>query len=444
MGRTRIRTRMVESIRIRGFKSILDATVSFAPLTLLVGTNASGKSNLLEAVQLLAWTASGQRLGELPHAMRQGTLGVRGSVADLRPLGGGGGPVCFDVVFSTTPTLGTLRLHLGLAVDGGEVSVLEETLTAPELPETNLPLYRTSGASSAHGHDLTVEYNNFARGKKPVVNCVDERPVFTQLVSPARFDRKHKASQERIPAANEVVRSGLQSILFLDPDPRSMRSYAFREEHRLQADGGNVSAVLWNLCEDPGRKGELLAFIERIPDHEIVGLGFLTTPRNEVMVVLTERFSGVDHDVAAALLSDGTLRVFAIAAALLSVPEGSIVVIEEIDNGVHPSRASHLLAQIDAIASRRSLRVLITTHNPALQDELPRDALESVMVAYRDAAAGGTRVVRLGELPAFPELVIRGPLGQLVTRRSLDRYLPGHAGEAPPPVMDLGFLDEVG
>lgn len=57
---------MVERIQVRGFKSVENAALSFAPLTLLIGTNASGKSNLLEAVQLLAWTASGQRLGEEP------------------------------------------------------------------------------------------------------------------------------------------------------------------------------------------------------------------------------------------------------------------------------------------------------------------------------------------------------------------------------------------
>jgi len=81
------------------------------------------------------------------------------------------------------------------------------------------------------------------------------------------------------------------------------------------------------------------------------------------------------------LLSDGTLRVLAIsqrdealcaiAAAMLSATEGSLVVIEEIDNGVHPNRAKHLLASIRDIAEQRKLRVLLSTHNPALMDALP-------------------------------------------------------------------------
>ena len=51
------------------------------------------------------------------------------------------------------------------------------------------------------------------------------------------------------------------------------------------------------------------------------------------MVKLTETFGGSATEYDATLLSDGTLRVLAIAAAVLSAPEGSIVVIEEIDNG---------------------------------------------------------------------------------------------------------------
>jgi hypothetical protein len=386
--------------------------------------------------------ASGQRLGELPHAIRQGTLAIRGTVGDLRPIGTESAPIEFDVHLERPFPAGRLHLHLGLMVESGDVRISHETLLAPDIPNTVLPLYQTTGATTGHGHDLDVEYNNFLRGKnKPSISCVSDRPVFTQLATPARFDKRHEHSQSVIPPSAEAVRVALQGMVFLDPDPRSMRGYAFREEKLLQGNGANLSAVLWNLAQEPASRARLLETVARIPDHEVENIGFIETQRNEVMVKLSERFGAAIREVEAALLSDGTLRVLAIAAALLSVAEGSIVVIEEIDNGVHPSRAKHLLDQIAGIAVQRRLRVLITTHNPALQDDIPRNALPDVLVAYRDAATGGTRVSRLGELPAFPELVLRGPLGQLVTRRTLDRYLPNHAGEAPPPVLDLSFLD---
>ncbi|BBH39577.1 hypothetical protein myaer102_21110 [Microcystis viridis NIES-102] len=47
---------------------------------------------------------------------------------------------------------------------------------------------------------------------------------------------------------------------------------------------------------------------------------------------------------------------------------------EEIDNGVHPSRADNLVKQIREIALERKLRVLITSHNPALLDAVSSHA----------------------------------------------------------------------
>ena len=125
----------------------------------------------------------------------------------------------------------------------------------------------------------------------------------------------------------------------------------------------------------------------------------------------------------APLLSDGTLRVLAVGAALLTASQGALVIIEEIDNGVHPSRAEALVRQIRDIAAARGLRVLLTSHNPALLDALPDEALGDVVCCYRDPVEGDSRLVRLGDLDRYPELVAQGPLGQLMTQRVLDRFV---------------------
>lgn len=70
------------------------------------------------------------------------------------------------------------------------------------------------------------------------------------------------------------------------------------------------------------------------------------------MVSLTESFGGQLKRYDASLLSDGTLRVLSIAAALLSAPVGTMVVIEEIDNGVHPSRHSTFSEVFEGLLKR--------------------------------------------------------------------------------------------
>lgn len=141
------------------------------------------------------------------------------------------------------------------------------------------------------------------------------------------------------------------------------------------------------------------------------------------MLTILMKFYDTRSYCEAALLSDGTLRVLAIAAAMLSATKGSLVVIEEIDNGVHPNRAKHLLACIRDIAQRCKLRVLLSTHNPALMDALPDAALGDVVFCYRNPEAGDSRLVRLGEMYDFPSLISQGPLGQLVTAGVVDRFV---------------------
>ncbi|MDQ2769930.1 MAG: ATP-binding protein [Bacteroidota bacterium] len=215
----------------------------------------------------------------------------------------------------------------------------------------------------------------------------------------------------------------MRNIIFLDLNPKAMVGYSFIIDKNLRPDGSNLSSVLFDICVTQGRKQEVLNFIGELPEQAIADVVFLEGPRQEVMVQLVETFGQQETRREAPLLSDGTLRVLAIAAALLSAPTGGLVVVEEIDNGVHPNRAKQLLHNILTASKANSLRVLLTSHNPALLDALPRESVPNVVCCYRDPEQGDSRLIRLSELTDYPELVASGPLGQLMTQGLLDRYL---------------------
>lgn len=138
---------------------------------------------------------------------------------------------------------------------------------------------------------------------------------------------------------------------------------------------------------------------------------------------MVETFGGTDRKWSVELLSDGTLRVLAIAAALLTVPEGATVVIEEVDNGVHPSRAKLLLKTMREQAVKRHIRLLLSSHNPALMDALPDEAIGDVVFCYRDPEKGDSRLSRLSDITDYANLVSQGPLGELVTNGIVDRFI---------------------
>lgn len=53
---------MLTSFSLRDFKSFREASLPLGPLTVLIGANAAGKSNAIEALRLLSWLAQGQKL----------------------------------------------------------------------------------------------------------------------------------------------------------------------------------------------------------------------------------------------------------------------------------------------------------------------------------------------------------------------------------------------
>ena len=415
---------MLTAFKLNNFKSFQDEAVLplGGALTVLIGANAAGKSNVLEALRLLSWLASGNKLGAIQREVNRADKVVRGRVPDLFRRG----ELRFALGCQVHDAAGDSSLSMALELRGDDLHIVAERMDTG----TGVPLYDMDQPSQGElATEAGVAYNNFSKGgNKPHIKVTDQMAVFAQLDSPASFHANHRKAQQEIPKVCKAYQALLSNVLFLDPVPARMRDFSFLADKRLGGDGANLSSVLYQLWWEGELRGELLSFIQSLPEQDITGLDFLQGPRGDVMVQLIETFSGTPRRFEAALLSDGTLRVLAIAAAMLSAPEGSLVVIEEIDNGVHPSRARHLLERIQAVAERRHLRVLLSTHNPAMLDALPDKAVPDVVFCYRDTRSGDSRLVRLGSLPDAPELFIQDSLGHLMTSGALDRFVKTHPG----------------
>jgi len=77
---------------------------------------------------------------------------------------------------------------------------------------------------------------------------------------------EHPEAQRKIPEAALRLQRALSSTLFLDPNPKEMRSYAYADEHALRGDGRNVSSTLKFLC-DRGDKEAILTFVRKLPSR---------------------------------------------------------------------------------------------------------------------------------------------------------------------------------
>lgn len=420
-------------LTLENFKGFKEASLDLdRPLTLLVGPNGSGKSNLIEAIELGGFLASGRMLNEVGEIGSGAALEVRGGLSGCARNESGFVGLGARVEVS----IGSARVEASWAISlrTGNATVKDEELEL--LGEFHLPnrksvvkerslVFRTLPGQRPNEVAIKAQLNNFDRGLN-----LPERPASPLRSLLSQYGELTAGMKHREPlvSAVEEVRASIRRPLVLDPLPRAMRQYERMGNRALLRSGANLSSVLYGLHKDENGGRETLARLESVvrdfPDEGFDGIGFVETSLHDVIFGL--RRTGGGRLIDAKVLSDGTLRILAILAALETADAGGVIVVEEFDNGVHPSRAARLVRAMAEACRRRSLRVLVTTHNPATLDALEPPELEGVAICHWSEESQAYRLTALNDVPRSLELMERGRLGDLVTRRIVDRYLaPG-------------------
>jgi len=108
------------------------------------------------------------------------------------------------------------------------------------------------------------------------------------------------------------------------------------------------------------------------------------------------------REISAESASDGTLRYLAFAAAVLGTDPARFYFFEEIENGIHPTRAHLLVNLLESATRDGKTQVVGTTHSPAMLSFLDDLALGDASLVYRVGPA--SKIRSLSEIPAFKEL----------------------------------------
>lgn len=407
----------------KNFKGFEQAQLELMrPFSLLIGRNGSGKSNVIEGVELLSHIAHGRPLFEIVDVGRgsAGGFEVRGGLDGC--IRTGAWEKKFELGFSAFIRFDgkdvPFQYWVALGNRGATQKVFSESLVVGD---------RTLfSASLGNGGDiLDVVYDNFARGRtKPTTHLAADRSVLARYGSFAPISEPKKSRAHDAYGVVQGVENHLKAAFVFDPHPRLMRGYARMGQESLVKDGSNLSSVLHTLslgaAPEQEKLSAILKRISQFPEEPFSSFEFITTQLNDVILALQ---TGDGTRVDARLLSDGTLRALAILTALETVPEQSRIVIEELDNGIHPSRVSSLIEALWESAHRRKLNVLATTHNPATLDCLDEKQLQSVVIAHTDSGTKTSRLTPLPDLPRSEILLEPGQLGGLVTRQTLERFL---------------------
>ena len=98
-----------------------------------------------------------------------------------------------------------------------------------------------------------------------------------------------------------------------------------------------------------------------------------------------------------------------------------MIVVEEIENGLHPTRVHLLVELLEQFAESRKLQIIATTHSSQVLLGLSDEALRDVVLFARNEDTPGTVTRRLGDLPDFDEVTEKTQIDRLFTTGWLEQ-----------------------
>ena len=412
---------MIRSLRLRNFKNFRNETLRMGPFTVIVGANASGKSNIRDAFRFLHGVGRRYSLAEIVG----GKYGAGGQ-AEWAPIRGAADEIArfgspqFQLVVQLPvrvpradgrASVRWARYAIQVAVDHkptGEFRVTGESL---RVGDTDVFTSHPRGADPVRKQDddmhlLLRMAKGGARGKYGHRVAVRPgQPALTQIGEHKAILRDHKL------AADAVV-GVLGQMRFLDLSPRGMREPAFPGQNVLGDGGENLPTVLREICEDEARRKTLIDWTRELTPMDVRDIEFPADPTTgRIQLAFRE---ANERRVSAYGASDGTLRFLAMLAALLGPNPASLYFFEEVDNGIHPSRLRLLIDLLETQTGKGSTQVVTTTHSPELLSIVSETTFENTSVVCRAPETDDALVRAIAELPNATELRDSQGLGKLL------------------------------
>ena len=376
---------MIQSLKIQNFKSFKDVELELGSVNVLIGTNASGKSNFLDALRLLQGIGLGYSLPEIIDGKPKSTVH-----SAWEPIRGGSHHLAFYQNPNSPISFGLKISHAlwNFAFCPNHFQVLRETYEG---------IYDTECYTDTSGEPRLCV-------KEPEGSLEYDFPA--DRLAMGFFTPPILHSQVR-----ETVKT-LKNIQHLNPSPSQLRQYSqtpTQSVQRMGEQGENFAALVEQILSDENSKTAYLEWLQHLRPEEIDDIQILHGAMDEALFALKEG----DSILPAEVLSDGTLRFAAIASALFQPDMPSMITMEEIENGIHPNRLRLLLELLRSQATHTGTQLFLTTHSPTLLSWLTQEDAKYAFHFKRDEETGESHISPLSALPQFQELQEKQAIGDL-------------------------------
>ena len=396
---------MITSLRLVNFKNFADETLRVGPFTVIVGANASGKSNIRDAFRFLHGIGRGYTLvdilgGKYGEGGQKEWDGIRGAPNEVPRLR------------KTYPhESSSFMVHLKLTLGEQATSYLIKVGFNPNIGFVVLREELEAESAKIYRTVTDVEYEDVIDPKRdqyhwvwranppsagqPVGGVSRFQPFLTQAFSDGLLGD---------------ICGALQNMRFLELSPERMREPSVPGAAIMGDSGQNLPSVLESICADFRRKTLLITWLKELTPMDASDFAFPRDPSGRVHLRIVEQDG---RSISAYSTSDGTLRFLAVLAALLSPNPVRVYFFEEIDNGIHPSRLNLLIDLIERQTARNGVQVITTTHSPDVLSLINDRTFEDTSVVSRLEESDDATIRPVDGLPNAKKLRKSQGLGRL-------------------------------
>lgn len=394
---------MITELRLRNWKSFSDATLFIDPITVIIGTNASGKSNIFDALKLLSALASPVDIMDIAKNVRGGAEGIIRRGEQLCNL---------TITMEGDKSKEQLIFDVALALDEQRNVYIKDESLILNTTKKNLVLFERKELDKMNKSLVSVAL--YTEGKPRYQNFSAKTSVLSQI--------EYVNCVRRIKDSVLAVVDNLKKIRLSNPIPERMRDFAPISK-TIAEDASDLAGYLANLDEksQASTYEAILKYLKPLPDRDIKSIRADKIPMTDkAMLFCTEEWTANHTQEQSALgMSDGTLRFAGIIAMLITAEDKALILLEELDKGVHPSRAKDLVKMLKEIGKQKQLDIICTTHNATFVDELGPQMIPFISYIKRNDENGCTDIHLLEENEQLARLMASKSVGDMMTNNDL-------------------------
>lgn len=452
---------MLTKLEVDGFKNLLGFEAQFGPFTCIAGPNASGKSNLFDAIQFLSLLAD-HKIVEAAQRVRSRS-GRAGDPRELFWTDGKARAVRmrfaaemivprsvvddFGREAKATMTFVRYELELGYEPPVGLSNLGRIVLQREELKHIK------KGDSHEHlpwKHSARMFRNKVIAGRRVGSAFISttrrdgEPPVIQVHQDGPSRGRPQKASPAAAPSTIVgtttttatptilAVRREMQSWRMLALEPAAMRGPDdFVAAPQITPDGGNLARTLFQIATDGGPRVEQTYARVARQLSALIGARDVRVVRDDQRQTLTLEVQDESGAyIPARSLSDGTLRFLVLCVLGIDPRVQGLLCLEEPENGIHPERVGAMADLVRGLAVDPNLeadddnpmrQVIVNTHSPLFMACQNDDDLLFSQIASIAREGRPARALRLRPIDGSWRSTSEGRRG--VSRQMIHNYL---------------------